>query len=380
MGFHEPMPQFIGFTAFYVLPFYLSPLTRPSPILPRDSPTVIRARVTSVTLSCTICSLVTIYIFRTYAHASLLETLKLLGWYPISLLDVFKPILLTALLFAGPLFERGVVESGWREWIRGRKLLECLRSWEGFRNYIAGPLTEELLFRSLLLPLALLSFPPLPPSTPSPRTEILPTILLTPLSFGIAHIHHFYEFTLTHPRTPLLPALAVTIFQFTYTTLFGWFAAFVFLRTGSLGAVVGSHAFCNWMGLPRVWGRVGAGVVGRVGGQTAGKRAGEGRVKEEVKGSVAGEGNMPELKEMGQETVMGEMSGKGGDDVARDTGSPPHTHINRPGKVFQAEYRGLGIGWTVAYYILLVGGAVTFWKAFWVLTKSENALVEWGDR
>lgn len=141
-------PGQIGFTAFYVLPFYLSPLTRPSPILPRDSPTVIRARVTSVTLSCIVSALITIYIFHTYAHASLPQTFRLLGWYPISLPDVFKPILLTALLFTGPLFERGIVESGWREWIRGRKLFECLGSWQGFRNYVAVRL--DLLYRPIL--------------------------------------------------------------------------------------------------------------------------------------------------------------------------------------------------------------------------------------
>jgi len=153
----------IGFTAFYVLPFYLSPLTRPSPILPRDSPTVIRARVTSVTLSCIISSLIIVYIFHTYAHASLPHIFRLLGWYPISLPDVVKPILLTALLFAGPLFERGIVESGWREWIWGRKLFECLRSWQGFRNYVA--VRFDLLYCLILyLHIHTLLTPTAPPS------------------------------------------------------------------------------------------------------------------------------------------------------------------------------------------------------------------------
>lgn len=138
--------------------------------------------------------------------------------------------------------------------------------------------------------------------------------------------------------------------------------------------VVGAHAFCNWIGLPRVWGRVGGNVV----------TMGVAKVKDRgVKaGIVVGgrEGNMPELKAMGQETVMGEVSGKGEDDGVKDSGSPPRSPANRSGKVFQAEYQGLGVGWTVAYYFLLVGGAVAFWKGFWVLTKSENALVEWGDR
>jgi len=31
--------------------------------------------------------------------------------------------------------------------------------------------------------------------------------------------------------------------------------------------------------------------------------------------------------------------------------------------------------YTVVYYVLLVGGAVTWWKKLWVLSESENALV-----
>ena len=129
-------PQ-IAYTTLYVLPFYLSALTRPSPDLPRDSPTVIRARVRSVTLSCALCSVITICILSFYAHVPRLQILKLLGWYPIDIAGTAKPLLLTALLFAGPLFEKGVVDGKWKEWIRGRKLYECLDSWIGWRNYVA---------------------------------------------------------------------------------------------------------------------------------------------------------------------------------------------------------------------------------------------------
>lgn len=36
----------------------------------------------------------------------------------------------------------------------------------------------------------------------------------------------------------------------------------------------------------------------------------------------------------------------------------------------------LGPAWTVAYYALLVAGAIGFWKGLWVLTESERALVK----
>lgn len=179
-------------------------------------------------------------------------------------------------------------------------------------NNHKGPITEELIFRSLLIPLHLL-------------TALTPTrtLFLTPLYFGIAHIHHFYEFHLTHPRTPLLPALLRSLFQFTYTTLFGWYASFLFLRTGSLWAVVLVHAFCNWCGLPRVWGKVEAGeMIGPIG------------------------------------------RGKGDGEASK--------------AAVQVADGRLGIGWTVAYYVLLVAGAVAFWKELWVLTDSERKLASLG--
>lgn len=39
----------------------------------------------------------------------------------------------------------------------------------------------------------------------------------------------------------------------------------------------------------------------------------------------------------------------------------------------------LGIGWTVAYYVLLVAGAVLFWQGLWRLTESGNALAKFGE-
>ena len=81
-------------------------------------------------------------------------------------------------------------------------------------------------------------------------------ILLSPIIFGLAHVHHFYEFRITNPQVPVIAAVARSLFQFTYTSLFGAYATFLYLRTGSLLCVVLVHAFCNSMGLPRLWGYV----------------------------------------------------------------------------------------------------------------------------
>ncbi len=312
----HPLPQIL-YTILYVAPFYLSSTTRPSPTLSRDAPTVIRARIRFVNLSVTLCAIPTIYLLSTYGHLDSSQILHHLGWYPISPFDTLKVLLLTALLFAGPLLERAIIDSGWRYWIQGHDLHETLSSWIGWRNFVAGPANEELFFRSLLLPLHMLI-------TPAPTPSTL--IFATPLYFGIAHIHHFYEFTLTHRFTPLIPALVRSLVQFGYTNVFGWYATFLFLRTGNVWGVVVVHAFCNWMGLPRVWGRVGGVVV---------------------------EGG----------TVGGLVRGKEDDDGKRRDGE---------GKGF------VGLGWTVMYYVVLVAGAFAWWKSLWWLTESEGALMRFG--
>jgi prenyl protein peptidase len=40
----------------------------------------------------------------------------------------------------------------------------------------------------------------------------------------------------------------------------------------------------------------------------------------------------------------------------------------------EAGSRNLGVGWTVAYYVLLVGGAWGFYKLLFPWTESSNAL------
>lgn len=295
-----------------------------------------------MTFSCALSALATFYLILYRGKATPWEALRLLGWWPIAPTEIAQSLLLTALLFTGPLFEKGIAEGEWKDWVRGRRVSETLRGWIGWRNFVAvrpppppkppqlthipsaqGPITEEVVFRSSIIPLHLLA-----------KTSPTYIVFLTPLYFGIAHIHHFYEYKLTHPHTPLLPALFRSLFQFTYTTIFGWYAAFVFLRTGSLLAVILAHSFCNWCGLPRLWGRVEAGAS--VGGPPVVTRGKEDHQTRESKGSNEG---------------------------VEDDGT-------------------LAVGWTVAYYVLLVAGAVAFYQNLWLLTDSRKglAIFEHGSR
>ena len=298
-----------------MIPFYLSKSTRPSPSLNRDAPSVIRARIQAVTLACIVASSASLYLLVVTAKLTPVDALHLLGWWPLGLVDTVKACALTFLLYTGPLFEKIFIEGDVDDFRRGRKVVESLSSWQGYRNYVAGPITEEVIFRSVLVPLHLLA-------------KISPTkiVFLTPLYFGIAHVHHFYEFKLTHPHTPLAPALLRSIFQFGYTTLFGWFAGFVYLRTSSIYACIIIHTFANWVGLPRFWGRV--------------KRR--------------------------EQYPLSPVAIRGKDDT----------------DAIQARGRGekLALKWTVAYYVLLLAGAYAFYAGLWTLTNSSAALVQFASK
>ncbi|EHK48453.1 CaaX prenyl protease [Trichoderma atroviride IMI 206040] len=235
-----------AYTFVYVLPLYASSKTRASPDRSRDAPEAIRARIWTVSLSTTACSLATFFILRHVCSGTACSALRLMGYWPLGVTETLKTCLLTGALFAAPLYECLVVDGVWREWVDG---LEPLRhvwaEWPAWRNYVAGPITEECLFRAAAVPLLLKA-----------GSSLGRVIFLSPVVFGLAHVHHFYEFRVTHPETPLVAAIARSVLQFAYTSLFGALANFLFLRTGSLLAVVLVHAFCNSMGLPRVWGSV----------------------------------------------------------------------------------------------------------------------------
>lgn len=311
---------------------------------------MIRARIRVVTGSCIVSSVLVLWFIVKEDNSSLGAGVRLLGWWPVGLLETLRSLLLTAILFLGPLFERGIVEGEWKFWFRRSSLSECLGGWIGWRNYVAvstlfpfpffsllfffcpffikkqkpktksnitqGPFTEEVMFRSAMVPLHLLA-----------HTSPGRIVFLAPLYFGIAHVHHFYEFGLTHPDTPAVAALLRSLFQFGYTTIFGWYATFVYLRTGSLLSVVLIHSFCNWCGLPRFWGRVEA-------GETISPPVTRG-------------------KEDSDDDVQIGVRGNSG---------------------------GLGVGWTVAYYVLLVAGAVGFAQGLWPLTESYHALVSFSGK
>ncbi|PSK57894.1 hypothetical protein B9Z65_9096 [Elsinoe australis] len=334
----------VCFAIAYVAPFYLSKSLRISQNVSRNSPESIRARCRAVFLTCCLCTVITMNVQSIVGVATPSEMLQRAGVYPIIWTDVVRTMILVAILFAGPLYEAGIVDGGWRYWIDWRNIKEeVYDDWVGWRNYVVGPVSEELIFRSLNISLLLCAW--------TPARKI---VWEAPLLFGIAHLHHLNEFIITHKRpsqsyfsairTPaiILPGIARTVFQLGFTSVFGMFVTFVFLRTGNVYSCILAHTFCNWMGFPRLWGRLG-------------------QVEGEEMAHVSHDKRSDD-QELDELDASGSRSTSSGERDIADM-------------VLGARSRTLGIQWTVVYYILLVGGCIGFTKLLFPLTESNNMLV-----
>ncbi|XP_053613495.1 CAAX prenyl protease 2 isoform X1 [Plodia interpunctella] len=145
------------------------------------------------------------------------------------------PLFLTVVLFMGPLS---------MQYLSGLLKLYAepvywISNWQDLvwvRNHIMAPLSEEWVFRACMMPLLLQCLDP------------LTAVFSGPLLFGIAHFHHMLE--QIRGGLAIRTALMVSLFQFTYTSLFGAYSAYIFLRTGHFAASLVAHIFCNHMGFP----------------------------------------------------------------------------------------------------------------------------------
>ncbi|KAH9317018.1 hypothetical protein KI387_018787, partial [Taxus chinensis] len=169
------------------------------------------------------------------------------------------PLVLTALLYLGPLVTAaletvckwkqeqlpcacGVVDlvnSAYRDLVNAiHEVLSMRSDILAWRNYVVAPLTEELVFRACMIPLLLCGgFQP------------YSIVFLCPVFFSLAHLNHFWELYYQQ-NYDICRAAVVVGFQLVYTVIFGWYASFLFIRTGHLVAPIMAHIFCNITGLP----------------------------------------------------------------------------------------------------------------------------------
>ncbi|KAG5420088.1 RCE1 [Candida metapsilosis] len=105
-----------------------------------------------------------------------------------------------------------------------------------FRDYVFAPVTEELIYRGLILLVV---------------TNTCPDFIkYTPYLFGIAHFHHALQLYKKHSLA-MSSIVVSTLFQFTYTSIFGYLANWIYLKTDfNLFCPIIIHSFCNFYGFP----------------------------------------------------------------------------------------------------------------------------------
>ncbi|XP_063610721.1 CAAX prenyl protease 2-like [Penaeus indicus] len=107
-----------------------------------------------------------------------------------------------------------------------------------WRNQVVAPFSEEFTFRACMLPILL--------QCVSPGKAVF----IAPLFFGVAHLHHAVDRLRLGIDLPSV--ILLSCFQFLYTSVFGFYSAFLFIRTGHFLPLFAVHAFCNHMGLPEM--------------------------------------------------------------------------------------------------------------------------------
>lgn len=300
-----------------------------------DQPSLIRSRIQITTATSLLLITSTFILLRAHLGLGTSCTLRLLG-LSADPRAALAALVLTALFFLGPLFERLLVERGYPG--KTRRAPSVL----DLRNYVFAPLSEELLFRACLVPVALLTWPSEPLGGDGLRQDdrVLPVVLseaafsslvfTTPLYFAVAHVHRLIESKICWPEESITDLLFVTFIQFGYTSLFGFYTTFLFLRLGSLPACILAHVLCNWISLPRLWGRVG--TENHWG----------------IHFSTAPSSSQSTKLETGQAWA--------------------HSAVNR----IRSSWKGIGL--TLAYYLLLFAGMAGFWRFVGILTVSEQGL------
>ncbi|XP_071079681.1 CAAX prenyl protease 2-like [Haliotis cracherodii] len=203
----------------------------------RDHPDTIKRRFISVGIISLLVPPM-LWIFSEYQESD--QGHGLLSWLGIRfwgfLPALFVPLILTMVLFMGPLALH-YIDGVFRLYLEPRYWTNSLSNLIWIRNHIVAPFSEEFIFRACMLPILVPAF--------GPGTSIF----LCPLFFGVAHFHHMIE-KVIQGQQEVLEAFKQSVFQLFYTTIFGAYSAFLFLRTGHLMAPVIAHAFCNHMGFP----------------------------------------------------------------------------------------------------------------------------------
>lgn len=238
-------------TALYVGSLYLSKSTRPSKLVRRDDEVVVKKRMQIISAG----TLVDVLLITPLVlHWQLMPQTDLSWTQAIKFMNIelgphfftrtvptsVLALIHVAILFAGPLYQRIYLENGLPLGFHLAKR-ELKTVW-GIRNYIVGPITEELVFRACIMSVH-----------KAAGYSGLASVFITPLYFGVAHLHHGYELYVSMGSKGKNKVMVIALqcaVQLVFTTLFGWYAAWLYVRFQSVWPPVCVHIFCNAMGVP----------------------------------------------------------------------------------------------------------------------------------
>ncbi|KAJ2643102.1 hypothetical protein GGF44_001338 [Coemansia sp. RSA 1694] len=225
----------------YVACIYAAVALRPPPdgaTHSRDHPHVIGQRMRGA-LVATVCS-VSLTAFVMLRDQEWPRVISQLGLSPRAILgSSLVSLALTCILYVGPLAMDRL--DGAFAWDRVRPaLVQAAGEPACWRNYVVGPVTEELVFRAAVVPLWVAA-------GVSPTV----TLLVSPLVFSVAHVHHAAA-SWWGGGARLAQVVATMLAQLAYTAAFGCYAVALFTRTGSVAGPIVAHIVCNIQGLPSI--------------------------------------------------------------------------------------------------------------------------------
>ena len=162
--------------------------------------------------------------------------------------SLLYPILHVTILFTGPIYLglknfKRIYISGFK-WNSFSFVMQIFFHWlkqladiAVIRNLLVAPLSEEFIFRGILLSILV------------PFWSKIAAIAISSILFGLMHTHHFwrsyYQSKLFNKREAIS-----NLFQCIYTALFGAYASLTYLASGHLVTPILVHSFCNLNGLP----------------------------------------------------------------------------------------------------------------------------------
>lgn len=146
----------------------------------RDHPTTVKKRFCSVFMVMLI-SPAFIYVLLLANTTTSITIWQIMGFRTKGfIIALFVPLLLTATLFLGPICAI-IINGVWKLYLEPVYWVDCFKNILWIRNHIVAPLSEEFTFRACMMPLLLQSY------------RSTTAVLLTPLFFGVAHLHHNIE-------------------------------------------------------------------------------------------------------------------------------------------------------------------------------------------